>query len=136
MSEPNGDWYAAGLRFACTRCGACCRGEGHVWVEPDEIDDIARFLGLEMEAFARLYLRRVGRRLSLVDKSDEDCVFWDGESGCRVYVVRPTQCRTFPFWRTHLASRSAWDEAARECPGMNSGPLHPGDEVRSILEAE
>lgn len=134
MSGSARDWYGEGLRFACTRCGDCCRGEGHVWVEPQTIERIAAYLGLEPDGFSRRYVRRVGRDLSLVDKPNLDCVFWASEGGCEIYPVRPPQCRTFPFWRSNLASRSTWDEAARECPGMNQGTLHDVTEIRRALE--
>jgi len=40
-------WYAHGLHFECTRCGDCCRGApGYVWVREEEVERIARFLGM------------------------------------------------------------------------------------------
>jgi len=41
--------------------------------------------------------------------------------GCSIYPVRPLQCRTWPFWDTNLASKSAWDRAAQRCHGMDHG---------------
>ena len=93
-------WYREGLSFECTRCGDCCRGPGYVWVNREEIANLASFLELTPEAFGRRYLRRVERRLSLIDNDDGDCIFW--ENGCTVYSARPTQCRTFPFWSMEM----------------------------------
>ena len=59
----------------------------------------------------------VACRLSLVDKPEHaDCVFWEGDAGCAIYPVRPTQCRTFPFWSEHLRSPEAWRERAGGSP--------------------
>jgi Fe-S-cluster containining protein len=126
-------WYADGLRFACTRCGRCCTGEGYVWVSEQRIGRIAEFLKLTPEQFSRRYLRRVDGRLSLVDKANRDCVFWQRDVGCAVYPVRPTQCRTFPFWSEHLDSPAAWDELADEVPGIGRGRRHGLDEIRRKL---
>ena len=44
-------WYAAGLRFRCRRCGACCTGApGYVWLEPADVAAIAPSLGMEPAA--------------------------------------------------------------------------------------
>ena len=33
MTADSPEWYRDGLRFECTRCGACCTGApGYVWV--------------------------------------------------------------------------------------------------------
>ncbi len=133
MKRAAAPWYADGLRFACTRCGACCTGEGYVWVTPERIARIAGFLGLEPQAFAARYVRRVGDRLSLIEKPNTDCVFWQQDSGCTVYAVRPEQCRSFPFWPEHLESPAAWSELAAECPGIGEGPLHTIGEIRRRL---
>jgi len=129
-------WYAGGLAFECVRCGRCCAGpaEGYVWVTPEEVRRIAEFLGQDVGDFRNRYCRRVGRRTSLVEDAEtKDCVFLrrDGEglACCAVYPVRPTQCRTWPFWPSNLLDRDAWALAAMRCPGVNRGPLHGLDEI-------
>ncbi|MDH3403680.1 MAG: YkgJ family cysteine cluster protein [Acidobacteriota bacterium] len=136
MSDRSSPWYAEGLRFGCTRCGACCRGEGHVWVDAAEAGRLAENLGLELGDFGRRYLRLVGNRLALTDAPGPDraCVFWDG--GCRVYPARPTQCRTFPFWRDLLSDEDAWREAAELSPGINRGRRYALAEIERLLSGD
>ncbi len=119
------------MSFSCTRCGDCCTGvPGYVWVEPTEIDALAKHLGLSVDNFGERYLRKVGRRYSLIEKPGGDCVFFD--KGCSVYPARPTQCRTFPFWRSNLKSERAWDELADECPGIGQGKLFLVEEIEVL----
>jgi len=35
-----------------------------------------------------------------------------------LFVARPTQCRTYPFWPQHLISTYDWKLAAKECEGI------------------
>jgi Fe-S-cluster containining protein len=124
-------WYKDGLRFQCQRCGNCCRGEpGYVWVNPEEIQNISSYLGLQIEEFARKHLKRVGQRLSLRELPNGDCVMYDG--GCRIYAVRPRQCSTFPFWPSNLASYEAWAGLKRFCKGIDKGPLHTFQTIQEI----
>ena len=132
-------WYAKGLQFSCTSCGLCCKGPDPGWVIVDEVD-ILRLLevtGLETKAFGRKYLRQVtvdGKRvLSLVEKRNHDCVFWEDDSGCQVYRTRPRQCRQFPFWPENLETPEAWQELKQFCHGIDQGRLYPLSEIRSIL---
>ncbi len=100
-SKAKTPWYADGLRFTCTQCGACCSGEpGHVWVEQEEIDAMAEEMGLEVEVFERKFVRQVGPDRSLVEYPDGDCILLDPKTRhCTVYEARPIQCRTWPFWQ-------------------------------------
>ena len=123
-------WYAEGLAFECTGCGQCCSGpeEGYVWVAPAEIEAIAEYLKLTVDQVVRQYTRRVGQRVSLIEKQNADCIFLgeatNGNHSCTIYPVRPVQCRTWPFWPTNLTSPRAWALAQQRCRGINRGRLH------------
>ena len=106
---------------ACETCnGHCCIGEpGYIWVSPTELTAIAEHLGITPEAFREAYLVKVGYRYSIRElkrNGGHECVFFDeGISGCSIYHVRPSQCRSFPFWDYFLEHPK---EAGEECPGI------------------
>ena len=52
-----------------------------------------------------------------------------GKALCKLYHSRPMQCRTWPFWQEVVQSQESWNEAASECPGMNAGTMHSGDDI-------
>ncbi len=124
-------WYAEGLRFECTQCGACCSGEpGYVWVSDDEIDALAAEMGLETVAFERKFVRQVGHDKSLIEYPDGDCILLDPVTrNCTAYQARPIQCRTWPFWDSNLAKRKDWKETCEVCPGAGSGRLYALEEI-------
>jgi len=127
-------WYDGGLRFECTRCGACCTGgRGYVWLGADDIVRIAARLSLSLDDFGRRCVRRVGDRYALLESpNDGACVFLAGEH-CSIYDVRPTQCRRFPFWSALLESPERWREAATECEGIRpDAPLLDREEIEAI----
>jgi len=132
----NQPFYAGGLRFSCTRCSACCRHEsGFVFLSEKDVSVLAAHLQMKYPDFVGRYCRWVGagweERLSLKEKSNFDCIFWD--QACTVYQCRPLQCRTFPFWQSTLSSRGAWAAAARDCPGINAGAAHEREEIEDCL---
>ncbi len=74
-------WYKDGLKFKCTGCGDCCTGApGYVWVNKEEIINLAAQVGLEPAEFESRYVRDVGVRKSLNEHKNGDCVFFDGET--------------------------------------------------------
>ena len=140
-----GLWYKDGLRFQCQRCGNCCRGDtGYVWTTTEEIKNIALYLGLQAEEFARKYLKRIGYRFSLKELSGGDCVMYKagsepgtvlaggGPGGCQIYPVRPKQCSTFPFWPSNLKSYEAWAGLKRYCNGIDKGTLYTFSAIQQI----
>lgn len=134
-------WYSKGLNFECTGCGRCCTGSpGYIWVTEEEIQQIAQFLHLAVEEFSQRYLRRVKGRLSLLEMPKTyDCVFLKDKK-CQIYPVRPTQCRTFPWWPRNLKSEKDWQEAARFCEGIQAKaslvPLEIIEQQRMLQEKD
>jgi uncharacterized protein len=127
MSAPDsGPWYKDGLQFRCTGCGDCCTGApGYVWVNADEILQLAQQIGLSAEEFEDTYTRKIGIRRSLKEFPNGSCVFFDEEKRkCQVYQARPRQCRTWPFWDSNVKTESAWAETCRACPGSGTGKLY------------
>jgi Fe-S-cluster containining protein len=106
---------------ACKNCaGKCCTGEpGNIWVNKEEIKNIAVFLDLSSEKFVKYYLSKIHYRYSLKElkiRGDYKCVFFDDKNNkCSIYEVRPAQCRTFPFWDYF---KDNTEEAFKECPGV------------------
>ena len=90
---------------------------------------------MESEAFAEMYVRKIGARHSLREFPNGDCVFFDTDSkGCAVYEARPIQCRTWPFWDSNLESKKAWKETCKECPGSGVGRVYSLEEIEQQRE--
>lgn len=148
--RPRAPWYAAGLRFDCGRCGNCCSGPtGVVRFTPDELKAMATHLGLLPFEFLERYARKdADGRWTLDERprgdGDYDCVFVArddaGRASCTIHPVRPTQCRTWPFWPENLTDRERWLEEAPGCKGIaegevGKGTLHAADEIERRRDA-
>lgn len=137
-------WYGGGLNFTCTQCGNCCTGgPGYVWISNTEIHRLALHLKLSDRQVIAKYCRKVGGKYSLKEnrnaRNEYDCIFLTEEErtttkngqevvytkrGCSIYMVRPLQCRTWPFWDGNLINPEAWRNASERCHGMNNGDRH------------
>jgi len=131
-------WYAAGLHFECMQCGRCCAGpsEGYIWVTKPEIELIANHLKITTAQVRRKFLRRVGLRTTIIEHHlNKDCIFLQergGQRTCMIYPVRPSQCRSWPFWTNNLKSPDDWNRAAQKCPGIYHGKLYSHAEIEKI----
>jgi len=132
-------FYTVGLNFSCKRCSSCCRyDQGFVFLSEKDLEKLAEGLNMSKDRFVKAYCRWVTsvqgtESLSLKEKSNKDCVFWES-SGCSVYKVRPFQCSSFPFWPSILSSAESWKIAATGCPGINTGSLHTQETIDSWLK--
>lgn len=106
---------------ACAACaGACCVGEsGYIWLSFAEAKELSLAFNMSVDEFVGQFCFRVNGRLSLKEKpykSGFACIFFD-ELGlkCGVYELRPSQCRSFPFWG-HF--KQNFKELKAECPGV------------------
>jgi hypothetical protein len=131
-------FYRDGLKFSCSRCSSCCRFDsGYVWLTRKDLESLSEGLGMTcgdvVKAFCRIVDVGPVRQVSLDEQKNYDCVFWK-DGGCQVYEHRPVQCRTFPFWSSHLDTRDDWDMLAAHCPGVNIGEVHSAEEIERALE--
>jgi Fe-S-cluster containining protein len=97
-----------------------------------ESREIAAHLELEHDAFLARYAYPYKGGHSLTEKKNGDCVFLRGKQ-CGIYEVRPTQCRTFPFWPETLRSEVRWKETCAACEGIGRGPVHDREEIMATL---
>jgi len=137
--QPAAPWYRQGLQFRCTQCGNCCTGApGAVWVDDQEIQAIADYLGRPVGEIRLLQTRPLQGKTSLTEYSNGDCTFFDPHGrGCTIYPVRPGQCRTWPFWNSSLSSEEAWKSIQSSCPGAGHGDFVSFDEIeirRSVID--
>ena len=94
---------------------------GYVFVSPEQIPNIAAYLGMGTSEFVTKHIRKVGDNFSLKELEIEEgnfaCEFFDVEKrGCSIYPVRLYHCRTYPFWDVFKN-----DEAKKYlsiCPGV------------------
>jgi len=124
------------LRFHCTGCGQCCSGDPdyYVFLTERESEAICRHLGVTLRWFKRRYLRRTPQdELVINNQGGGRCVFLDKDQRCRIYGVRPLQCRTYPFWPEVVNSRAMWRAEAGRCEGIDHGLVVPVTRIRSLL---
>ncbi|MHC4574465.1 MAG: YkgJ family cysteine cluster protein [Planctomycetota bacterium] len=118
-------WYAAGLHFECMQCGRCC-----------SVALIAEHLKITPGKVRERYLKRVGLRTTIIEQAGtNDCVFLrtvEGGKKCVIYPVRPSQCRSWPFWPSNLTHPGAWNKAAQKCPGINRGRRYSFEEIERL----
>lgn len=112
------------LHFECNQCGACCYGneDYYIAVNAPDMEKICEHLGIGMAWLKRRYVERLDRQLySIRIAGNGRCVFLGEDKRCRIYPVRPVQCRTYPWWPELLESKNSWNAEARRCEGINVG---------------
>lgn len=133
------EWIRRGLRFECQpECGRCCTAqerEGSVYIEPDDIDRLARALKLTPRIFVSRYTRNDSDELELIMEESGSCPFL-ADDRCSVHPARPLQCRTYPFLPrdgfTPIETSTAWRREKRFCPGIGKGRLYRKEEILAI----
>jgi hypothetical protein len=127
------------LRFACTGCGRCCTGPGaHYVVEVTRAEQqrIQKHLGLSWPWFRRRYVFRYDDERESLKMPAGRCVFLDDANRCRIYPVRPLQCRTYPFWPEPVAHGYAWRLERRRCEGIGRGAVVPLARIEQTLKRQ
>jgi len=126
-------YHSTPIRFQCTQCSQCCYGgkDAYVRASTQEIEKIIRFMQIDTDEFETEYLVKLvdlgyGIRMkqSILAKTmgkQGRCMLLSDEGKCSVYSVRPTQCRTYPFWPEILISEEKWNNEITRCEGINQG---------------
>jgi len=85
-----------------------------------KINNRAKHLGIKKDQLIDEYLLKVDYKYTIKEKqigtNNFACVFFDlNKKQCSIYEVRPTQCRTFPFWEYF---KNNINEVKEECPAI------------------
>jgi hypothetical protein len=101
----------------CTSC-ANCRREVQPTFSEEEVDRLARSLGMERRQFIQRYLERTkGGSENPWQTRTRPCPFLKGNL-CRIYEDRPADCSGYPYlYKPEFVSRTmAMIERAPTCP--------------------
>lgn len=129
--------YEGGLRFSCQPgCAKCCKISGRVEIEERELVAMARHLGAGEQEFRKKYTKTSKGQLLLQERKGGPCVMLDENDRCRVYPVRPLQCRTYPFWDEILANDFTWLLEKNFCPGIDDGHFYSTSEIERVRRGE
>ncbi len=133
------DFYKNGLKFECQGSGKCCtsHGEyGYVFLTLKDRQRLAKHLKISTVKFTKTYCQRTRGYYHLREEAGKpDCIFLQKKS-CSIYLARPTQCRTWPFWPEVLNAKTWKKEVASFCPGVNKGKLFTSEEINKIQEEQ
>jgi hypothetical protein len=115
--------------FQCQKCGDCCKGYGGTYVTEDDINSIAKFIGIPPHEFKSKYCSISNNKPLLTQKADGYCVFWDNI--CTIHPVKPKMCRVWPFIPSILVDPNNWNLMASVCPGMRTN--YPDDVIANCV---
>lgn len=90
------------INFKCERCGKCCKHRGDLALTPMDVFQIAKHLKTSCEEIVRKYTRLSHRHnfpQLLIEGTTKQsiCIFYDRNTGCKIYPIRPAQCYLFPL---------------------------------------
>lgn len=131
-------YYQSGLQFSCQRCSKCCRFDpGYVFLTKSDLSALIQATGTTRDLFLEKFCRWIPVNgdcyLSLKEKQNYDCIFWE-QRGCSVYEHRPIQCKSYPFWESFLISEDQWESLKASCPGVGIGPVHRPEEIEEWVQ--
>jgi len=105
--------------FECRICGECCFGEGGIFVEEEEVERIAAFLGVTPSEFKSRFCEKRNGRLYIRTGQDGFCLYYDKEKSCLIHPVKPDRCSLWPFFPAMIHDKEAWELAKEACQGIN-----------------
>jgi len=123
------------LHFKCTGCGKCCTGgeDHYVAMSKMEAKRIQKHLGVSSAWFRRRYVNHLTRNTLTARMHNGRCVFLNDNGKCRIYQLRPVQCKTYPYWPELLENKQTWDSEAVHCEGINFGSAVPISNIKKKL---
>jgi Fe-S-cluster containining protein len=131
-------WEKDGIRFECQGSGNCCvsRGQyGYVYMTLFDRKRMAQSMKLTTTQFTRQYCAKTDGVYHLKDGKGPECLFLKNNK-CSVYLGRPDQCRTWPFWPEVMNAKTWRLEVANFCPGIGKGKVYSPAEISAALEIQ
>ena len=116
--------FKKGIKFKCQGSSICCisrRSYGYVYLSKKDLANIVNYFNISINLFKKKYCDYSDGYLHLKEiHSNGNCQFLDNKR-CTIYTARPTQCRTWPFWKENMNSKKWNKEILSFCPGIGKG---------------
>ncbi len=107
------------VEFHCMNCGNCCSIDGHVFINQEEISAISKYMAITIEEFLEKFTVSINDRIRIKGDYYNKCIFLDNNS-CRIYSVRPKQCKTFPYWLENMKYDVYIEETVEYCSALKN----------------
>ena len=131
--------YSKVIKFECQGSSNCCvsRGSyGFVYVSKKDIKRLSKYTNLYIKDFIHLYCDKTDGFIHFKEKlKNGNCQFLKNKR-CDVYKARPTQCRTWPFWKENMNTKTWNNEIANFCPGVGKGEIIEQNNINKSLELD
>ena len=129
--------YKKKIRFKCQGSSNCCvsRGVyGYVYLSKKDIMRLSNYMYLNVKNFIKLYCNQTERFTHFKEKmKNGDCQFLVNKR-CSIYKARPTQCRTWPFWKENMNAKTWNNEISKFCPGIGKGQIIKIKEIEKKIK--
>ena len=127
-------WEKESPRFECqSDCFKCCTKTGIVYFDKVSIGNASKVINLSPRRFKNKFLKRDDGEWIHEVEIGNSCAFLTPD-GCSIHFVKPTQCRSYPFWHGNMTSKSIWKLEGSFCPGIDSGPHIAVATIRNFLK--
>ena len=90
------------LGISCKSCGTCCKEKVYVFFNKSDISKASKYLGITSLIFISKYLDyddSLGYHIKV--DNENRCHFLDKNDKCLIHKAKPTQCKTFPYWKEY-----------------------------------
>ena len=126
-------WEKEPLRFECqSDCFKCCTKPGVVYFDKASIENASRILRVSSELFRKEFLLWDDGHWVHEVANGNPCALLTPE-GCSIHNGKPIQCRSYPFWKENMTSKSMWTLVGAFCPGIDFGSHVAVTTVRKFL---
>ena len=131
--------FKNGIRFQCQGSSKCCvsRGSyGYVYLSMKDLQKISKYFKISMCIFKKKYCDTTNGLLHFKEtKKNGNCQFLK-KNKCSIYEARPTQCRTWPFWKENINPKKWNKEIINFCPGIGKGEIINFSKIKKIVNQD
>ena len=131
--------FEKGIKFKCQGSSNCCisRGKhGYVYLTINDIKKISHKFKISIKLFKKKYCHYTNGYLHLKEiHKNGNCQFLNNKQ-CSIYDVRPTQCRTWPFWNENMNTKSWNKDVVNFCPGIGKGIIIDFKKIKKKLKID
>lgn len=104
--------------FQCQGSGNCCRVEGYVRINQDNLEQMAAIKGMSPLEFKSKYVVMDRGWMTIASPRHRPLCFLNEANKCEVYDGRPKACRRYPDWPEIWQDEDSLMLELAVCPGL------------------